>query len=160
MPTRAGRVRITMEAPPVDRMPPETQAALRASMKEMQKSFFTGQRSGSGGAYTAVVGTILTRQIVLEPLLEACPVLLRRTAAASRHPVMPHCSDATTHAATRGFHHRPIRTFQPCSFARPWRGECAAHSFLPAPCRLVTDWWDFPKGKTRSVEPAVPAPCQ
>ena len=83
-----------------------------------------------------VVGTILTRQIVLEPLLEACPVLLRRAAAATRHPVMPHCSDATT----RGFHHWPIRMFQPCSFARPWRTRRALifSNTVPVMSLLVT----------------------
>ena len=84
-----------------------------------------------------VVGTILTRQIVLEPLLKACPVLVRRAAAAARHPVMPHCSDATT----RGFCHWPIRTFRPCSFARPWRGVRRALIFastVPAMSLLFT----------------------
>ena len=34
----------------------------------------------------------------------------------------------------------PIKMVQPCSFARPWRGECAAHSFLPAPCPCCSCW--------------------
>ena len=34
----------------------------------------------------------------------------------------------------------PIKMVQPCSSARPWRGECAAHSFLPAPCPCCSCW--------------------
>ena len=75
-----------MEAPPVEQMPPETQAAPRASMKEIL-SFFTGQRSGGGGGGGRYYFDL--KQIVLEPLLEACPVLLRRAAAATRLPIMP-----------------------------------------------------------------------
>ena len=36
--------------------------------------------------------------------------------------------------------------------SKPWMFWLKAAASLNM---LVTDWWDFPKGKTRSVEPAV-----